>query len=120
MTEDQNPRLVHEQIQYIEFPSADIGKARQFYSACFGWVFTDYGPDYTAFSGQYIDGGFCTGSPVPGTQRIILYTRDIDETKSKVIKAGGQIVKDIFSFPGGRRFHFTDPDGYELAAWTER
>ncbi|GAB1462369.1 VOC family protein [Pedobacter sp.] len=112
-------KLKHEQIQYIEFLSADIKKAKNFYKECFGWKFSDYGPDYTAFEGEYVDGGFITGAPVNGTVLVILYSSDLEATRDKVLAAGGKIVKDIFSFPGGRRFQFTDADGYELAVWSE-
>ncbi len=112
-------KLRHEQVQYIEFLSKDIQLARAFYSTCFGWKFTDYGPGYTAFEGDFVDGGFTTGEPVKGSVLVILYSDDIDTTKHKVEKAGGIITKDIFTFPGGKRFHFTDPDGYELAVWSE-
>ena len=109
----------HEQVQYIEFLSKDIQRARAFYSNCFSWKFTDYGPAYTAFEGDFVDGGFTTGEPVRGSVLVILYSDDIDATKRKVEKAGGIITKDIFTFPGGKRFHFTDPDDYELAVWSE-
>lgn len=112
-------KLKHEQIQYIEFLSNDIVRAKEFYTKCFGWKFTDYGINYTAFEGDYVDGGFTSGNPVKGTVLIILYSEDLVATKNKVISAGGTIVKDIFSFPGGKRFQFTDPDGYELAVWSE-
>lgn len=112
-------KLKHEQIQYIEFLSADINRAKDFYAKSFGWKFTDYGPDYTSFEGEYVDGGFTTGEPAKGTILVILYSANLEETKDKVLAAGGTIVKDIFSFPGGRRFQFTDPDGYELAVWSE-
>ncbi len=119
MTEINSQKLKHEQIQYIEFLSKDIVQAKDFYTKCFGWEFTDYGPEYTAFAGDYVDGGFTHGEPVNGTILVILYSEDIEATKSKVIDAGGTIIKDIFSFPGGKRFQFTDLDGYELAVWTE-
>lgn len=115
---DPQKRLRHEQVQYIEFLSKDITRAREFYTNCFGWSFTDYGPNYTAFEGDYVDGGFTTGEPVRGTVLVILYSDDLEATKQKVIEAGGIIVKDVFSFPGGKRFQFTDPDGYELAVWS--
>jgi predicted enzyme related to lactoylglutathione lyase len=114
-----NPQtLRHEQIQYIEFVSTDLTRAKSFYTQCFGWHFTDYGPEYTAFSGDYVDGGFAYGQPTSGTILVVLYSEDLEATKSKVVQAGGTIVKDIFSFPGGRRFQFLDPDGYELAVWS--
>jgi predicted enzyme related to lactoylglutathione lyase len=112
-------KLKHEQIQYIEFLSRDISQAKRFYNESFGWEFTDYGEHYTAFEGQYVDGGFTTGEPVKGSILIILYSSDLEATQQKVIRAGGIIVKDIFSFPGGRRFHFADLEGYELAVWSE-
>lgn len=115
-TDSQN-KLKHEQVQYIEFLSGDLTRAKEFYSTAFGWSFTDYGPDYTAFEGEYVDGGFTTGEPVKGTILVVLYSDDIEATKQKVVNAGGIIVKDVFSFPGGKRFQFTDPDGYELAVW---
>lgn len=119
MAETSSQFLKHEQIQYIEFLTKDIVKAKNFYTQCFNWKFTDYGTEYSAFSGDFVDGGFTIGEPVKGTILVILYSDDIESTKNKVIKAGGIIVKDIFSFPGGRRFQFTDLDGYELAVWTK-
>jgi uncharacterized protein len=117
-TNDSQNKLKHEQVQYIEFLSKDVTRAKAFYNSCFGWSFTDYGPDYTAFEGEYVDGGFTTGEPIRGTILVVLYSDDIEATKQKVVKAGGIIVKDVFSFPGGKRFQFTDPDGYELAVWS--
>jgi predicted enzyme related to lactoylglutathione lyase len=113
-----NNKLKHAQIQYVEFLSKDLSVIKNFYSASMGWCFTDYGPDYTAFEGDYVDGGFTTGIPVKGSILIILYSDDLVATKEAVISAGGVIVQDIFSFPGGKRFHFTDPDGNELAVWS--
>lgn len=114
---EQN-RLPHEQIQYVEFLTQDLSRAKKFYSESFSWKFTDYGPEYTAFEGVYVDGGFTTGQPVRGSILIVLYSDELEATRDKVIRAGGIIVKDIFPFPGGRRFQFTDPDGYELAVWS--
>jgi uncharacterized protein len=110
-------KLKHEQIQYIEFLSNDLARAKKFYTDSFGWAFTDYGPDYLAFEGDHVDGGFTTGQPVRGSVLVILYSEKLESTKTKVEKAGGKIVQDIFSFPGGRRFHFEDLDGNELAVW---
>lgn len=117
MTNSQ--KLKHEQIQYLEFLSKDIVQAKNFYTKCFNWKFTDYGAEYTAFAGDYVDGGFTCGEPIKGSILVVLYSEDIETTKSKVINAGGSIVKDIFDFPGGKRFQFTDLDGYELAVWSE-
>lgn len=112
-------KLKHEQIQYIEFLSQDLKRISHFYADAFGWKFTDYGPEYTAFTGEYVDGGFTVGAPVKGSILVILYSEKLEETFDKVKRAGGKIVKEIFSFPGGRRFQFVDPDGNELAVWTD-
>lgn len=114
---ESQSKLRHEQVQYLEFLSRDLVRAKSFYTSCFGWKFTDYGPEYTAFGGDYVDGGFTPGEPVNGSILVILYSADLEATRDKVLSAGGVLVKDIFSFPGGRRFHFSDPDGYELAVW---
>lgn len=111
-------KFVHEQIQYLEFVSSDLTRAKEFYAASFGWKFTDYGPEYTAFEGKYVDGGFTVGTPKNGSILVVIYSDDLPSTRDKVINAGGIIRKDIFSFPGGRRFQFQDLDGYELAVWT--
>lgn len=112
-------KLQHEQIQYVEFLSRDLERIKKFYTEAFGWKFTDYGPEYAAFEGTHIDGGFTLGDPKHGSILIILYSNALEATKKKVEKAGGAITKDICTFPGGRRFHFTDPDGNELAVWSD-
>lgn len=113
-------KLKHEQIQYLEFLSNDLPKIKDFYQRCFNWQFTDWGDKYTAFTGDYVDGGFTTGTPVPGSVLVILYSNELESTLGKVKEAGGVINKEIFSFPGGRRFHFRDPEGNELAVWSDR
>ena len=113
-------KLKHEQIQYVEFRSRDLYAIKRFYFEAFGWSFTDYGPEYVAFSGDYVDGGFTPGEPQPGSVLVILYSRDLEATLGKIDRAGGVITQKIFSFPVGRRFHFTDPDGNELAVWSDR
>jgi len=113
-------KLRHEQVQYVEFLSRDLDAVKRFYADAFGWAFTDYGPDYTAFEGDYVDGGFTPGEPVSGSVLVVLYSEDIEGTAAKVERAGGSITRPIFEFPGGRRFHFTDPDGNELAVWSDR
>jgi predicted enzyme related to lactoylglutathione lyase len=110
---------VHHQIQYVEFLSQDLTRIKDFYQTAFGWEFTDYGPEYTAFAGQYVEGGFAVGEPVAGSIMPILYSDGLEVSLEKVVVAGGVIVKEIFSFPGGRRFEFTDPDGNLLAVWTK-
>lgn len=107
-------------IDYIEFNVADIARAKAFYGGAFGWTFTDYGPDYCEFTDGRMKGGFdATGPVTPGGPLVVLYGTDLAETMGRIEAAGGQIVKPIFEFPGGGRFHFSDPDGYELAVWTE-
>ena len=113
----------HEKINYVEFPSTDIEATKAFFSAVFGWEFTDYGSEYTAFSNQGIDGGFyrsnVTLSTDNGSALIVFYSEDLEQTLSKIENAGGTIIKPIFSFPGGRRFHFGDPNGNEYAVWSD-
>ncbi|KPJ78229.1 MAG: glyoxalase [Deltaproteobacteria bacterium SG8_13] len=112
----------HEKINYVEFPSTDIGATKAFFSAVFGWTFTDYGPEYSAFTNEGIDGGIYKSglqmSTDSGSALIVFYSDDLERTQAKIEKAGGSIIKPIFSFPGGRRFHFADPNGNEYAVWT--
>ena len=106
-------------IDYVEFVVADIARAKDFYGKAFGWTFTDYGPDYCAFSDGRLDGGFTTlGEVATGGPLVVLYADDLEAVQATVESAGGKISKSIFSFPGGRRFHFTEHDGYELAVWS--
>lgn len=113
----------HEKINYVEFPARELESVKTFYTSAFGWSFTDYGPDYTAFSGAGLDGGFFqtdkTASTTNGSALVVLYSDDLEQTLTKIESVGGKIVKPIFSFPGGRRFHFTDPNGNELAVWSD-
>ena len=106
------------QIDNIEFNVSDIARSKAFYGGAFGWTFVDYGPTYTEFSDGRLTGGFTTGEPVrPGGPLVILYADDLDATQQRLKTLGAVITRETFSFPGGRRFHFTDPDGYELAVW---
>jgi uncharacterized protein len=108
-------------IDYIEFPVKDINQTKEFYSRILGWKFEDYGPDYTSFHDGRIGGGFFTSPDVKiGGPLVVIYTTDIDAMQKKVTAAGSKIVKPIFEFPGGRRFHFVDPSGLELAIWTDK
>ncbi len=107
------------QIDNIEFNVSDIARSKAFYGSAFGWTFVDYGPTYTEFSDGRMTGGFTTGEPVrPGGPLVILYADDLAQTQRKLEAAGAVISRATFSFPGGRRFHFTDLDGYELAVWS--
>lgn len=114
----------HEKINYVEFPSSDLKATKSFFSTVFGWSFQDYGPDYTAFSNAGLEGGFfkseLKANTANGSALVVLYSSNLEETRSKVVEAGGSIAKDIFSFPGGRRFHFTEPSGNELAVWSDK
>jgi len=106
------------QIDNIEFNVSDIARSKTFYGGAFGWTFVDYGPTYTEFSDGRLTGGFTTGEPVrAGGPLVILYADDLDATQQRLKALGAVITRETFSFPGGRRFHFTDPDGYELAVW---
>jgi len=114
----------HAKIDYVELPSVDLEATKEFFNTVFGWKFQDYGPEYTAFSGAGIDGGFykseLTSNTENGASLVVLYSERLEETELKVVDAGGTVTKEIFSFPGGRRFHFTEPGGSELAVWSDR
>jgi len=117
------PMPDHEKIDYVEFPAKDLTLAKDFFTAAFGWVFTDYGPEYTAFAYEGLEGGFFKSdlsvSTDAGSALIVFYSKDLESTQSKVEDAGGGIIKPIFAFPGGRRFHFADPNGNEYAVWSD-
>ncbi len=107
-------------IDYIEFAVADVSAAKRFYSSVFGWVFTDYGPDYTSFVDGRLSGGFRGGEAArAGGPLVVIYATDLEAVASAVQSAGGKITRPIFDFPGGRRFHFRDPCGQELAVWSD-
>lgn len=114
--------LVHHRINYIEFAVRDLTKAKQFYDSAFGWDFNDYGPEYAGIKGESGEvGGLRLDSQVePGGPLVILYSNNLDKSVAAVKTAGGTISKAPFTFPGGRRFHFTDPSGNELAVWSEK
>ena len=95
---------------------------KAFYTAVFGWSYVDYGPKYASITGAGVDGGFDadSGARKPSNQGalVVLYSEDLEATQEAVINGGGEITIPIFDFPGGRRFHFSDPSGNELAVWT--
>jgi len=113
----------HEKINYLELPAKDIEAARLFFSEVFGESFVDYGPEYTAFSNAGIDGGFfksdLSASTENGSVLVVFYSNNLEESESGIENAGGKIIKSVFSFPGGRRFHFCDPNGNEYAVWSD-
>jgi predicted enzyme related to lactoylglutathione lyase len=111
-------------IDYVEFPAPSavaLGANKKFYSEVFGWSFQDWGEEYADTKDSGIGSGIAS-DPVhrPATPLVVLYSAELEATREKVIKAGGSISKDIFSFPGGRRFHYTDPAGNQLAVWSDR
>ncbi|MFH7524993.1 VOC family protein [Aeromonas sp. A5] len=113
----------HEKLNYVEFAARDLAATKAFFQAAFGWQFADYGPDYCAFAGEGLDGGFyradlCSQS-TQGSALLVFYSADIVATQTKVTNAGGTIVRPLFDFPGGRRFHFVEPSGNEFAVWSE-
>lgn len=107
-------------LDYLEMPATGgtLDSVKAFYSAAFSWSFTDYGPTYAAFD-EGLDGGFDADRAAVGKPLPVLYSENLEETLDAIEIAGGKIVRPIFSFPGGRRFHFTDPAGNELAVWGE-
>jgi predicted enzyme related to lactoylglutathione lyase len=108
-------------IDYVEFPATDIGAIKQFYAGVFGWQFEDYGPEYTAFQDGRLSGGFFLAEKAAaGGPLVVIYASALEAVEQKIKAAGGRIVKDTFSFPGGRRFHFSDPSGNQLAVWSDR
>jgi predicted enzyme related to lactoylglutathione lyase len=113
----------HEKINYVEFPAKDIPATKTFFEKTFKWAFTDYGPDYTSFSNEGLDGGFFKSEKVASTDTgsalIVFYSNNLENTQSRVAEADGTIIKPIFNFPGGRRFHFLDPNGNEFAVWSD-
>ena len=113
----------HEKINYVEFSAKDFDATKTFFETVFDWAFTDYGEDYIAFSGAGLEGGFykseLSASTENGSALIVFFSNNLEQTQSKVENAGGHIIKPIFPFPGGHRFHFCDPNGNEFAVWSE-
>ena len=113
----------HEKIDYLEFPAKDLEAIKRFFTALFNWEFQDYGSEYIAFSHQGLDGGFYQSVQKSTTENgsvlTIFYSKNLEKTRSKVVSCGGEICKDIFPFPGGRRFQFLDPNGNEYGVWSD-
>ena len=114
-----SPAQHDRQIDYIEFPCADLLATKRFYTEVFGWKFTDYGPEYTSFEDGRLSGGFAQADGPGIGPLVVIYSEDLDATRRRVEAAGVKTFKE-HSFPGGRRFHFKDPGGNELAVWSEK
>ena len=115
-------QAAHDQrVDYVEIPVTDVRRAKQFYQQVFQWPFTDFGDDYSSFADGRLTGGLrkVERTVRPGVL-VVIYARDLAATQDRVVKAGGRIVVQTHEFPGGRRFHFTDPSGNELAVWSDR
>jgi predicted enzyme related to lactoylglutathione lyase len=113
----------HHTIDYVEIMVADVALASRFYADAFGWSFNDYGPSYagirSADGNGEVGGLNGTAAPRPGGPLVLLWSDDLDATVRAVQAAGGRVVDGPYQFPGGRRFHFADPDGNELGAWSD-
>ena len=104
-------------IDYVEMPGGELPAVKAFYTAAFGWKFTDYGPTYAAYS-EGLDGGFQGDAPPSATPLLVLYASDLEAMLASVRAAGGHVLREPYAFPGDRRFHFRDPAGNELAVWS--
>ncbi len=113
----------HHKFHYIELPASDVDEMKAFYGNAFGWTFKDWGREYVEIQGAGVEGGFdaSSGDRKPSNQGalVILFSNDLEATRQAVINNGGRVSVETFEFPGGRRFHFTDPSGNELAIWTK-
>ena len=109
-------------LDYVEFATRDIVAAKNFYGAVFGWTFIDYGPDYTSFSDGRLSGGFRSVPAMPAKTNplMVIFAVNLERAEAAVLAAGGKVIVATHDFPGGRRFHFTDPTGLELAVWSDR
>lgn len=119
-----NSGELQDKISYVEFPTRSIKTVKTFFNTVFGWEFIDYGADYSAFYNAGLHGGFYLSEKQncaeDGGALIVLYSTHLEDTRLKIENAGGLINKPIFSFPGGRRFHFLDPTGNEYAVWSDK
>ena len=106
-------------IDYVEFETGKLSRSRKFFSEAFGWAYTEYGPDYLAIDNAGLDGGMGSTAEKIAPPLVVLKAEDLEGAQKAVEAAGGVIVREIFSFPGGRRFHFSEPGGNELAVWSE-
>ena len=114
----------HEKINYVELPASDFEATRAFFGEVFGWTFKAWGEEYLAFHNAGLDGGFyrskLQSTTANGAALVVFYSEKLEETQSKIEQAGGKIVLEIFDFPGGRRLHFSDPNGNEFSVWSDK
>jgi predicted enzyme related to lactoylglutathione lyase len=124
MYDKHTPMDHHHKINYVELPSKDISATKEFYHQVFGWTFVDYGPDYIAVEGAHLDAGFykadLSSKAHSGAALVVLFSNQLEESLELVKNNGGLVLKEIFSFPGGRRFEFEDPTGNQLAVWSDK
>jgi predicted enzyme related to lactoylglutathione lyase len=109
-----------DKIDYIEFPTGDGAATGKFFSEAFGWKLIEYGPTYTGLDGAGIDGGIDAGAGRVAAPLAVVRVTDLDDAERRVLAAGGTITRPQFDFPGGRRFHFREPGGSELAVYVEK
>ncbi|MEM9421647.1 MAG: VOC family protein [Pseudomonadota bacterium] len=113
---------IHHTINYVELQATDLKAMKEFYGDAFGWTFQDWGEEYISFNGAGLEGGVAKYDTQPSRDGtlVILYSEELEKSQSAIKKAGGTITQAIYSFPGGRRFHFLDPGGNRLAIWSNR
>lgn len=110
-------------VTYLEMPAKDLAATKRFYTAVFDWAFEDFGDQYTVVQQAGLSGGFYQSDKVmrcqSGSALVVLYCEQLSVVKEKILVHGGMILQDVFSFPGGFRFHFLDTNGNELAVWSQ-
>ena len=111
-------------IDYLEIPARDLGATKHFFRELFGWSFTDYGPEYSSFDDGRMAGGFFASEKTwdAGTSAplVIFYSPELEATLAEVKRLDGEVTREIFDFPGGRRFHFEAPGTGEFAIWSDK
>jgi hypothetical protein len=103
-------------IDYVEFTSPALEESQAFFTKAFGWQYIDYGPDYRDITNAGLSGGIERGERI--APLVVLKADDLEAMLSQVKAAGAEITKEIFDFPGGRRFQFKEPGGTEMAVWS--
>lgn len=116
--------MSHEKINYVELPANDFAATKTFFGDVFGWTFEAWGDEYLAFHNAGLDGGFyrseLKSTTASGATLVVFYSERLEETLAKIKNAGAEIVLETFDFPGGRRFHFSDPNGNEYSVWSDK